>query len=216
MRPGWRRRWRDTSGTRCRSSATATRSPFAWRWETWPSPCRTIACCCEPRPTTPRTSCASSRWPRITCVASLAPVTWPSTGPRAVSDEGTESLEKAVRNWVAAYRNAEHLYRTLDWVVALEPEASQALRLAALTHDIERHFPGGPRADPRRVDWDDADYLRAHSERSASFVAQWLANRGTDEALVSSTVELVRAHELGRSRDADVLQGADSLSFLEV
>ena len=64
--------------------------------------------------------------------------------------------------------------------------------------------------------WDDAAYLRAHSERSASFVAQWLADRGTDEALVSSTVELVRAHELGGSRDADVLQGADSLSFLEV
>jgi hypothetical protein len=133
-----------------------------------------------------------------------------------VTDEGGEALEEAVRAWIADYRNAEHLYRTLDWVLELEPNASEALRLAALTHDIERHFPGGPRADPDRGGWDDAGYLSAHGDRSADFVAQWLASRGADEGLVSSTLELVRAHERGGTRDADVLQGADSLSFLEV
>jgi hypothetical protein len=131
-------------------------------------------------------------------------------------DADSESFEEAVRGWVAPYRNADHLYRTLDWIVALEPNASQAVRLAALTHDIERHFPGGPRADPRRGGWADPDYLRAHSERSARFVAQWLGDRGAEESLVRSTVELVRAHELGGSPEADLLQGADSLSFLEV
>ncbi len=46
--------------------------------------------------------------------------------------------------WIEPYWNAEHLVRTRDWLLELEPDASEALRLAALTHDMERHFPGGP------------------------------------------------------------------------
>ena len=54
------------------------------------------------------------------------------------------TLEDRALVWIEPYWNAEHLVRTRDWLLELDPGASEALRLAAVTHDMERHFPGGP------------------------------------------------------------------------
>jgi len=124
-------------------------------------------------------------------------------------------LEQRAEEWIAPYRNAHHLVRARDWALALEPDASEAVRLAALTHDIERHFPGGPPVDPTLAP-DDENYLREHSERSARIVSEWLRERGADAALVDEVGELVRLHEVGGSGDADLVQAADSISFFEV
>jgi hypothetical protein len=124
-------------------------------------------------------------------------------------------LERAALEWVAPYWNARHLVRTRDWLLTLDPDAGEALRLAALTHDIERHFPGGPRPDPA-AGWDDPAYLGAHCARSAAIVAEWLRGQGAPEALVAEVADLVRRHEDGGSPAADLLQAADSLSYLEV
>jgi hypothetical protein len=123
----------------------------------------------------------------------------------------THPLELAALEWVASYWNAEHLVRTRDWLLELDPEASLALRLAALTHDIERNFPGGPAPDPTNP-----SYARLHAERSARIVREWLASKDTPEELVTAVARLVSAHEVGGWREADLLQAADSLSFLEV
>ena len=80
------------------------------------------------------------------------------------------SLEQAAEAWIADHPAARHLKRTRDWVLELDPHAGAALRIAALTHDIERRVPGGPVLDPRTQDWDDPEYLRLHSERSAALV----------------------------------------------
>jgi hypothetical protein len=125
-------------------------------------------------------------------------------------------LEAAAEAWIEGYFNARHLIRTRDWVLTLDPEAGDALRIAALTHDIERREPGGPRLDPATQRWDDAAYLREHSERSAAIVGEWLAGRQAPGALREAVGELIRRHETGGSPPADLLQAADSLSFLEV
>jgi len=125
-------------------------------------------------------------------------------------------LEAEAEAWIEGYFNARHLIRTRDWVLTLDPEADDALRIAALTHDIERREPGGPRLDPATQGWDDAAYLREHSERSAAIVGEWLAGRRAPRALAEAVGELIRRHETGGSPAADVLQAADSLSFLEV
>jgi len=122
-----------------------------------------------------------------------------------------DPLERAALEWIAPYWNAEHLVRTRDWLLVLEPGAGLAPRLAALTHDIERHFPGGPAPDPN-----DPDYPRLHAERSALFVHDWLEGQGAPRGLTADVIRLVAAHEVGGSPDADLLQAADSLSFLEV
>jgi hypothetical protein len=124
-------------------------------------------------------------------------------------------LEAKAEAWIVPYWNAHHLLNTRDWLVRLSPRASEALRVAAVVHDCERMFPGGPAVDPSRPH-DDEAYLREHSERSARFAAEWLRGAGADPALVAEIAELVRLHEFGGSRDADMLQAADSISFLDV
>ena len=125
------------------------------------------------------------------------------------------TLEERAGIWIQPFSNARHLVRTLDWLLALDPDAEDALRLAALTHDMERNFPGGPVWDPGTMDAEATEYRREHSERSATIVCDWLLGEGADESLIENVGRLVRAHEVGGSRDEDLLQAADSLSFLE-
>lgn len=126
------------------------------------------------------------------------------------------ALEAEAERWIAGYFNERHLLRTRDWVAELDPSADEPLLVAALTHDIERREPGGPRLDPRRQAWDDAAYLRAHSDRSARMVEAWLEGVGASPRVRARVSELIRHHETGGFPAADLLQAADSLSFLEV
>jgi hypothetical protein len=137
----------------------------------------------------------------------------PATSRTITDAPGT--LEERARRWIAPYHQAEHLIRTRDWLLELQPEAGEALVLAALTHDIERHFPGGPRQDKAGASWDDVEYNRAHSERSARIVGEWLREQDAPPDLVEEVERLIRAHEVGGSPEADLLQAADSISFLE-
>jgi hypothetical protein len=125
-----------------------------------------------------------------------------------------DELERAAEAWIADYFQARHLVRTRDWVVELKPDAGLALRIAALTHDIERRYPGSP--DPWQRDWGDPGYVLEHSIRSARIVRAWLEEQGAPAEVVAEVERLVLHHELGGYPDADVLQSADSLSFLEV
>ena len=129
----------------------------------------------------------------------------------------TTPLEARASEWIAPFSQAEHLVRARDWVLELAPGASPELRFAALTHDIERHFPGGPQQDFATDEWDDPDYLFAHSTRSADIVQEWLeaAPEAPDESFIRGVRRLILLHELGGDADADLLQAADSLSFLE-
>src|SRR5436309_9384625 len=117
--------------------------------------------------------------------------------------------------WVEPYWNASRLVRRREWLVEVVPEAGGTLRLAALTHDMERHFPGGPVSDLSRDPEEDLEYRRLHSERSALIVAEWLRGQSAGEDLVADVERLILAHETGGAPDEDLLQAADSLSFLE-
>jgi hypothetical protein len=125
------------------------------------------------------------------------------------------SFEQQALQWIEPYWNAHHLVRTRDWLLELDADAGQALRLAALTHDMERHFPGGPVTDPATTPPDDPDYRRAHAERSARIVGAWLREGGARNGLTAEVERLILAHEVGGTSDENLLQAADSLSFLE-
>jgi hypothetical protein len=127
-------------------------------------------------------------------------------------------LEERAAAWIRPYWNAEHLRRTRDWLLELDPDAAEPSRLAALTHDMERHFPGSPVQDLAAwpEDEQDVEYLRLHSVRSSRIVAEWLRRQGAHESLVEEAERLVLAHETGGAPDEDLIQASDSLSFLEV
>jgi hypothetical protein len=119
------------------------------------------------------------------------------------------------RRWVVENYpyNRDHLLRALEWLDRLAPGAPEAVRLAALTHDMERAFPGPD--SPAMQSLADPVYERLHSERSARIVSEWLASHGADEQLTRDVAALIIAHEVGGTREADLVQAADRLSFLE-
>ena len=127
-------------------------------------------------------------------------------------------LLEVSRRWVKEkYSNAEHLLKTEEWLRRIDPAASEPMLLAALTHDMERAFPGpdSPKQDPL-LGPDDPVYNRAHSERSARVVSDFLREQQTPEALIEEVAGLIQVHEVGGWPEADRVQVADSLSFLEV
>jgi len=142
----------------------------------------------------------------LTDISDEAPQVYPST-----------EIERRAIEWIAPFSQALHLERARDWVVRLDPDASLELRLAAVTHDIERMFPGGPVFDRATGRWDDPDYLYAHGRRSAEVVGVWVhENRDAADGLSRAELRrLITLHEFGGLDGADLLQAADSLSFLE-
>jgi hypothetical protein len=125
-------------------------------------------------------------------------------------------VESAAALWVAPYTQVVHLLRTRDWLVHLTPDATLEARLAAMTHDIERMFPGGPTLDFARAVWDDPTYLYPHQLRSAAFVGDWLSSADqAGDVDIAEVRRMVGLHEVGGLGLADDVQAADSLSFLE-
>jgi hypothetical protein len=123
-------------------------------------------------------------------------------------------VERA-RHWVIENYpyNRDHLIRALEWLDRLAPGIPEAARLAALTHDMERAFPGPD--SPTMDSLDDPVYERLHSERSARIVSEWLRTEGAGEELIRDVEQLILWHEIGGSDEADLVQAADRLSFLE-
>jgi hypothetical protein len=130
-----------------------------------------------------------------------------------------ETLRDRAREWVRTnyQQGAQHLLQTEAWLQRLKPGASEALLLAALTHDMERAFPGpdSPSLDPKQG-VDNPIYNIAHSERSARFVSAYLREQGASDEFIEQVARLIRAHEYGGDNDENFVQAADSLSFLEV
>lgn len=120
------------------------------------------------------------------------------------------------RAWMAeVHPHVRHLERTLHWLLELDPGASEAARIAAATHDAERAYPDPSAGWDSAVSWDSPEYNRWHQDRCADMVGAKLAELGASEELVRETAGLVRVHEEGGWPEADLVQAADSLSFLE-
>ncbi len=130
-----------------------------------------------------------------------------------------KTLRDHAREWVCAKyeHGARHLLQAEVWLQRLKPEASEELLLAALTHDMERAFPGpdSPTLDPKQG-VDNPVYITAHCERSARFVSVYLREQGASDECIEQVARLIRAHEYGGDGDENLVQAADSLSFLEV
>ena len=106
-----------------------------------------------------------------------------------------------------------HAESTLAWVLKLMPEADEAMKLAALGHDIERAD------ETRRVQKSDFptfdEFKAAHASHSAEILGSILEECGVDERVNIEVCRLVRLHEKGGDERSDILNYADSLSFFQ-
>ena len=114
------------------------------------------------------------------------------------------------------YYDCAHLARAGYWACRLDSNVAEPVVIAALLHDIERAVPGGPVLDKRTTPWDDPEYNRAHCARSARIVQDWLRRNDAAEEFVAGVQLPILEHEFGGSPEGNLVQGADSLSFLEI
>jgi hypothetical protein len=121
----------------------------------------------------------------------------------------------SARQWVVEKYpyNSFHLIRAVEWLDRIAPDSSEAVRIATLTHDMERAFPGPDQ--PMQRSLVDHEYHLAHSARSAKIVGEWLRAYGAAESFVTEVERLIRFHEDGGWPEANLVQAADSLSFLD-
>ncbi len=109
------------------------------------------------------------------------------------------------------YRHAEN---TLLWLLHLNPQADEALKIAALGHDIERALLD---EKVRREDYPDYDrFKQAHAENSARIIGRILDDCGVEESLCDDIRRLVERHETGGDPRSDLLKEADAISFFDV
>jgi hypothetical protein len=133
-----------------------------------------------------------------------------------VLTRGEESpLVAAAKRWVLEKYpyNSYHLLNSLEWLDGIAPGSDEAVRLATLTHDMERAFPGPDQPVLRSLV--DPEYHAAHSARSARIVGEWLRAQGAGDPFTRQVEALIRAHEDGGWPEANLVQAADSLSFLD-
>ena len=107
-----------------------------------------------------------------------------------------------------------HSINTLEWLMRLEPDADDALKIAALGHDIERAIPDR-KVSPADFDTYD-DYKDAHACNSAEILLEILKEFGVEQATADEIALLVSQHEVGGGERLDVLMNADVLSFFHV
>ena len=108
-----------------------------------------------------------------------------------------------------------HAKDTLKWLLALDPDSDECLRIAALGHDIERAIEG---RKVRRADFHDYDQFKAaHAINSAKILTEVMLECGVeDKTLIQQVYDLVCRHEVGGDPRSDQLKDADSISFFNV
>ena len=107
-----------------------------------------------------------------------------------------------------------HSKNTLEWLLKLKPDADEALKLAALGHDIERAME---KHKVRRADFKDFDEFKAvHAGNSADILKKVMEDCGVEEAIVEEVCRLVRLHEVGGDPRSNLLKDADAISYFDV
>lgn len=111
-----------------------------------------------------------------------------------------------------------HSQRTVFWLLKLKPDADEALKIAALAHDIERISPPPPLEDMVAASsdgWLDPEFIRRHSTKGAAIIGELMDRLGADPETIERVKFLVAGHELSGTRDQNLLKDADSVSFFE-
>ncbi len=108
----------------------------------------------------------------------------------------------------------KHAELVLKWVLELKPDADEALKIAAFSHDIDR-------AVHKILEKDLKDYSKInefkkeHSLRSAQIISAILAKHGYPQKTIDKVKQLVESHEFGGDPESDILKDADSIAYFE-
>lgn len=114
----------------------------------------------------------------------------------------------------------DHAIDAWRWALRLRPDASLALQVAALFHDVERlKTEAHERREHRAADYD--AFKQAHARAGALLTRRALTSAGTDPGTIAQVEALVAEHERPGDGAADpeeraLLSDADALSFFSL
>ncbi len=131
--------------------------------------------------------------------------------------DNIDCAKQKIRAVIAGSRVPEdprHADNTLEWLLRLEPDAGDALQLAALAHDIDRAIE---EIKVRRADFDDYDAFKAaHARNGTKILRPILIRCNVEGDIVDEACRLVEVHEVGGDPSSDLLKDADSISYFDV
>lgn len=107
-------------------------------------------------------------------------------------------------------KNIKHFERTVYWFEKFYPNFTEAQRIAAYSHDIERGI-----MKERDRDYLNPDFLRKHMEDGARIMGDFLKKEGADNEVIQTVKHLISKHEVGGDNEQNVLMDADSVSYFE-
>lgn len=107
-----------------------------------------------------------------------------------------------------------HSKNTLKWLIKLKPDADDALKIAALGHDIERAIKD---RKIKRENYNNFDkFKKAHALNSAKILKEIMQDCNMNTELINDVYSLVLNHEIGGNNRANILKDADTISFFDV
>jgi len=106
-----------------------------------------------------------------------------------------------------------HFERTVYWYEQFLPEYTEAHKIAAYAHDIERAFRNKDNIFPE--DYLDSEFLKHHQEEGARLMVDFLKKQQVLIEVIEKVSHLISKHEVGGDNEQNALMDADSVSFFE-
>ncbi len=106
-----------------------------------------------------------------------------------------------------------HFERTVYWYERFLPHTTEAHKIAAYSHDIERAFRDEGKTVPEN--YLDSTFLKNHQEGGAEIMEKFLREQNASEEMISKVKHLISKHEVGGDEEQSALMNADSVSFFE-
>ncbi len=106
-----------------------------------------------------------------------------------------------------------HFERTVFWMEKFSPIFTEAHRIAAYCHDIERAF--NDKKNEQVENYLDPAFLKDHQEKSAEIISNFLKSENAPKDLIDKISHLISKHEVGGDEEQNALMDADSVSFFE-
>jgi len=103
-----------------------------------------------------------------------------------------------------------HFERAVYWIEKFIPNATEAHKISAYAHDIERGLNG-----EKDRDYLNREFYMAHSEKGAELMGEFLEKNGADIETINKVKHLISRHEVGGDAEQNALMDADSVSYFE-
>lgn len=108
----------------------------------------------------------------------------------------------------------KHSELVLKWVLELKPDADESLKIAAISHDLERAITKITEKDLKDYSKID-EFKKEHSIRSAQFASEILKKHNYPDDVILKVKNLIEKHEFGGDEESDILMNADSLAYFD-